>query len=301
MYILHREYSMKSIIFESEENIRDLHAFLKGLPHAPNLGALEEQMQIPEIRSIMRLWYDRNEVVAFAYVDIANNLRHAVTPGHPSDSIEQEILNWGLECMRQRNARNGQAQTLDASCPAGDSAAIGFLKKHGFQIESVRTLEYTRLLLSPIEVFPFPPGFFLRCAAGEQEVDALVALHRAAFGTNYMTVEERLAIMRTPGYIPELDLVATAPDGKLCAFCICEVEADDRKSGFTDPIGVLPDYQRRGLGKAILSTGLHALQERGVTTARLGTSSGNIPMQRLAESVGFTCVSENLWFSRSVS
>jgi hypothetical protein len=45
--------------------------------------------------------------------------------------------------------------------------------------------------------------------------------HRAAFGTEYLTVEERLATMREPEYDPELDLLAVAPDGRLAAYCMC--------------------------------------------------------------------------------
>lgn len=69
----------------------------------------------------------------------------------------------------------------------------------------------------------------------------------------------------------------------------------------TDPIGVHPRFQRLGLGKAVVTTGLRLLKSRGVATVELGTGSDNIPMQRLAESLGFVCVAEKLWFSKSVA
>jgi ribosomal protein S18 acetylase RimI-like enzyme len=135
---------------------------------------------------------------------------------------------------------------------------------------------------------------------GENEVEALVSLHRSAFGTENMTVEERLAIMRAPNYVPELDLVVLAPNRELCAFCICRFEEGDDHTGYTDPIGTHLCYKRMGLGKALLSAGLRSIQQRGAIIAKLGTSSENIPMQKLAERVGFVCVSENLWFSKEV-
>jgi len=134
---------------------------------------------------------------------------------------------------------------------------------------------------------------------GEHEVDDLVALHRATFGTDNMTVEERLAIMRAPQYVPELDLVTVAPNGDLSAFCICGF--DEEKVGYTDPIGTHPRYQKIGLGKAIVTAGLRALQECGATVAELGTSSINLPMQKLAERTGFVCIAESLWFSKEVA
>ncbi len=68
----------------------------------------------------------------------------------------------------------------------------------------------------------------------------------------------------------------------------------------TDPIGVHPRFQRRGLGKAVVTAGLHLLKSSGVTVVELGTGSDNMPMQRLAESLGFVCVAEKLWFSKIV-
>jgi ribosomal protein S18 acetylase RimI-like enzyme len=261
----------------------------------------EEHMGIPAIRSITRLWQVGDNVVAFAYVDTFNNLYFEIAPEQRSDQLEQEIVDWGLACVRQRNAETNSEHTLDVSSSAENLDRLHFLEKFGFVREPVRSLKYSRSLDEPIEEFPFPAGFSFRPATGENEVDALVALHRAAFRTENMTVEERLAIMRAPTYVPELDLVVIAPNGELSAFCICELEKDSQpRIGFTDPIGTHPHYQRLGLGKAIISIGLRALKARGATVAELGTSSQNLPMQKLAERLGFVCSAENLWFSKKV-
>jgi ribosomal protein S18 acetylase RimI-like enzyme len=265
------------------------------------VGDFEEQIQIPAIRSSMRIWQRRDAMTAFAYVDSGNNLRFEIAPGHHTAGLEQEIMDWGITCMRERNARTGKEQTLDATCRADDEERLDILRKFGFEQESIRTLQYTHSLDKPIEIFPFPAGFSMRCVTGEDEVKALVSLHRAAFGTDNMTIEERLAIMRAPNYTPDLDLVAISPNGELCAFCICGIEEGEKQTGTTDPIGTHQHYQRLGLGKAILSAGLHSIQVRGAVIAKLGTSSENIPMQKLAERVGFVCVSENLWFSKKIS
>jgi ribosomal protein S18 acetylase RimI-like enzyme len=287
-------------LLRDKTDIQRLRAFIKQLPHEPNIGDFEEQIQLPAIRSTAQLWERGDEIIAIAYVDAGNNLRYAIADGHRSDLLEKEILEWGLACMRQRNTE-GSDQTLDISCRADDLEQLRFIEKFGFEREPIRSLDYSRSLTEPIEDHPLPSGFTIRSVTGENEVDALVALHRAAFGTDNMTVEERLAIMRAPQYVPDLDLVAVAPNGDLSAFCICGFDESDTQIGFTDPIGTHSRYQRLGLGKAILSAGLRAIKERGATVAKLGTSSENLPMQRLAERCGFTCVSENLWFSKKVS
>jgi ribosomal protein S18 acetylase RimI-like enzyme len=148
--------------------------------------------------------------------------------------------------------------------------------------------------------FAFPPGFSIRCVKGIQEIEELVALHRDAFGTENMTPAQRLAIMDAPHYQPMLDLVAVAPNNELAAFCICGFVDGDRSKGYTDPIGTHPKYQRIGLGKALLSTGLAKLKNFGAKTAELGTSSKNLAMQNLASELGFVCIAEKLWFSKNI-
>jgi ribosomal protein S18 acetylase RimI-like enzyme len=141
---------------------------------------------------------------------------------------------------------------------------------------------------------------------GEAEIEAYVALHRAAFGTDNMNVDYRRAIMNVPSYIPELDLVAVAPDGALAAFCVCQIFPDDvsrgggQKEGWTDPIGTHPSFQRMGLSKALILTGMHLLKRRGIDTALLGTNSDNYAMQRVASAAGFHTISNTLWFCKDV-
>jgi ribosomal protein S18 acetylase RimI-like enzyme len=116
-----------------------------------------------------------------------------------------------------------------------------------------------------------------------------------------MTVEGRLTIMRAPDYAADLDLVVVAPDGSLAAFCVCNLQRGNEKGiAYTEPIGTHPRYHRLGLGKAILGIALNILKEKGCNTVGLGTSSENVAMQRLAESLGFALVDEKLWFSRAV-
>jgi ribosomal protein S18 acetylase RimI-like enzyme len=170
----------------------------------------------------------------------------------------------------------------------------------------MRSLHMVRPLDEPVATPRVPAGFAIRHVVGDQEVEALVALHRAAFGTQNMTVEERLAMMHLPNYDPELDLLVTAPDGQFAAYCMCCISPEEnartgRNVGHTDPVGTHPAFQRRGLAKALLLTGLHKLKQRGLDAAVLGTNSDNVAMQRTAQAVGFRVHSTLLWFAKSVS
>lgn len=267
-------------------------------------------MSLASVRATTRLWLDDGRLAAFAFINDFNSLRFEIDAGrYPGDSqgrstqLENEIVDWGLSCIRKRNAESGQQNTLEACFSQSHGRQIAMLERNGFTRTGLRTLIYARSLRGPVASHAFPPGFSLRPVAGEREVEALVALHRAAFGTQYMTVEHRLAIMRGPSYQRELDLLAVGPGGVLAAFCICDLigEAEAETVGFADVVGTHPDYQKRGLGKAIVTAGLQQLQSRGATAAKLSTSSDNIPMQRLAQSLGFNCELEKFWFSKEVA
>ncbi len=162
-----------------------------------------------------------------------------------------------------------------------------------------------RDLTRPIPEVVLPAGFAIRCVTGEEEAPALAELHRAAFGSDYMTTENRLAMMRVPEYDPSLDLVVVAPDGRLAAYCMCSISEEEnritgRKEGQTDPVATHPRFQKMGLARALLLKGLHLLRDRGMDFAGLGTSSENIAMQKTAESVGFYVTLRKIWFEKEI-
>ncbi|MBU1751888.1 MAG: hypothetical protein KKA73_29775, partial [Chloroflexi bacterium] len=171
------------------------------------------------------LWDRDGELAGFAFVDKYNNLIHRFRPGDLTDAIEQELMAWAVERIRARRAGD-DAITLDASAHSDDAAKLAFLRRHGFGLTDVQSLFMARSLTEPFPAPQLPPGFSLRPLAGEDEVAAYVAVHRAAYGTTHMTVEERLTIMHEPAYRPDLDLVAVAPAprGALAAFCICFID-----------------------------------------------------------------------------
>lgn len=273
----------------------------------PSAVDLHQLLALTKVQANTRLWFDRNgQLIGFAFVDAYQNLRFEFDQQALQADIESEIMAWGEACIQHVMQTSSETLTLDASCRDDDAQRRAFLERHGFVMQDIRSLQMVRSLNEPMPSPQLPAGFSIRHVVGEQEVDALVALHRAAFGTENMTVENRLAMMRVPEYEAALDLLAVAPDGTLAAYCMCSISQEDnertgRQEGYTDPVATHPDYQRLGLAQALLLTGFHELKKRGMETAVLGTSSQNIAMQRTAEAVGFQVQSTKLWFSKPVS
>jgi ribosomal protein S18 acetylase RimI-like enzyme len=276
------------------------------LADSPGMDDLREMLALPMVRANTRLWLDADDrLVAFALVDHYDNLVFEADWRRADDWLEGEIIAWGLACVQRGKPADGFPCSLDASCREDDLSRVALLERNHFIRQELRSLHFTRPLAEPIALPVLPEGFSLRPVDGAVETQAWVALHRAAFGTENMTEEERLAMTQSPDYDPVLDLVAVAPDGRLAGYCSCsfnrsENQAAGRSVGYADPVAVHPDFQRLGLAKALLLAGLHALKQHGIETAALGTSSENIGMQRAAESAGFCLESVMLWFSRAV-
>ena len=81
-----------------------------------------------------------------------------------------------------------------------------------------------------------------------------------------MTVEKYRFCRTTPLYRPALDVVARAPDGSIAAFALGWL--DPLTLGVElEPVGVVPEHQRRGLGAAVCRAALRAATGMGATRA----------------------------------
>jgi ribosomal protein S18 acetylase RimI-like enzyme len=271
----------------------------------PGIYDLRELMLRPEIQENTRLWYGGDgRVHAFAITDTGyRNVYFEIAPEVWSDEVAREIFTWSAACIQKAHANAAEPVTLDTSCREDDEKRLILLQRHGFAPDDMRTLHLARSLHDPIPEPTLPAGFSIRPVSGEDEVEALVTLHRAAFGTSNMTVTERLAMMRAPEYDRELDLIVVAPNGRFAAFCVGSISAEEngrtgQQLGYTDPVGSHPDFQRRGLAQALLLAGMRRLCEKGMETAVLSTSSQNIAMQKTARSIGFQIQWAKIWFTK---
>ncbi len=320
--------TITSRVYASPADLDALGALLERLraagraPAYPTLVDLTEFTGVEADRANLRLWFADETPVAFSLFEHYGNLWFAYDTADPTnqadpaatisaeagEKLAEELVAWGETCARRAAgapdaADPGEGASMDTNCRAEDAERIALLERHGFERQGATSVKLSRPLDGPIPEPTLPPGYAIRPAIGEAEASALVELHRAAFGTEYMTVEERLSMMRTPEYVPELDLVATAPDGTLAAYCMASIErADDGcpTAGCTDPVATRPGHQGRGLGAALLLTALRELKLRGARVADLGTSGDNLAMLALAKRVGFTVTATSVWFSKAV-
>ncbi len=267
---------------------------------------LDEIFQKPEMTDNSRLWHASNgERIAYAFVHFPyNNLSFEINPLFWNQALEDEILVWAEGRMRAQYGGNTVQETLDSTCRVEDTRKSTFFTRCGFERQEVESLSFVTHLLDPLPEPLLPPDFTLRPLDPATELEQVVDLFQAAYGTDNFTLEDRMAIMNTEAYIPELDIVALSPDGRLTGNCICSIEKSSSETmemeGFTDPVVVHPDFQRKGIATALLRYGLEKLRLRGVRKVHLGTSSTNTGMRRAAEAVGFLCTAQHAWYSKKM-
>lgn len=265
----------------------------------PSMIDLQEMLGTAVYRDHTHLWHNQQgQLVGFAILDIYDDAANLIfdVAAAAQGQLETEMLNWGTAVLQPTPI------ALNANARSDDTARTAWLNAHGFTQQPGGSVIMTRPLAAAIPAAQLPANFTLRHLAGESEVDAWVALHRAAWGTENMTAAYRLSMIDTPDYDPALDLLAVAPDGTLAAYCICTIsraenELSGQQVGYTDPVATHPRWQRQGVARALLLHGLHLLRERGMTTAQLSTSLENVAMQATAVSVGFQIASRAFTFS----
>jgi ribosomal protein S18 acetylase RimI-like enzyme len=123
----------------------------------------------------------------------------------------------------------------------------------------------------------------------------VAARARAQYGAfkssaSYERYLERFTnFMHSPVYDPEMDIVAGSIHGEIGAFCIVWIDPINQV-GMFEPVGTHPEFQRKGLGRAVMQEGLRRLQERGMQSAIVSAYEDNPAAIKLYESVGFRMI-----------
>ncbi len=186
---------------------------------------------------------------------------------------------------------------------ADQPARLRLLEAAGFASQAdVGENSWTKVFMQrpadlPVNDYRIPPGFTVRPLNGEGEVEAYVQVHRETFGSKNMTADWRRRTLRHPAHVPDLDLVAVAPNGRLGAFCVCWLDPEDA-IGQIEPLGCHPDFRRYALGRVALAEGLRRLQAHGAKKIFVETDNWRNTAFQLYESLGFEVAREVLVYRK---
>jgi len=224
-----------------------------------------------------------DELVAYAYLDLsgdaATGAECVVSPASRGQGIGRCLVTALIEASHPR--------PLTIWAHGDHAAAAAVARRTGLQ--RVRELRRMRRALDhelpPVQV---PDGIDLRTLRPGADDAAWVALNARAFDGHpeqaHVTVEDLRRRQQQPWFDPDGFFVAER-DGVMVGFHWTKVEGD---LGEVYVIGVSPDAQGGGLGRALTLHGLHHLRDVGLTHVQLYVEADNHAAIAVYERLGFT-------------
>jgi mycothiol synthase len=265
----------------------------------------------------LRLWHDNEgKLVAFGqtWCDATEdrfeaNLWARVHPGLKQSGLSAEILQWA----EKRTKADERTQKLPAFVISGgrstEKAKLAILEQAGYaKIRYFYIME--RDLNAEIPPYQLPEGFRVDYVKTPEDVAKWVDAYNMSFIDHWnfhpTTVQDHSHWLNDPEYLPEIDLVAVAPDGKFAAHCFCTINKAENehrgvKEGWINLLGSVRGYRKQGFGKNMLLVGMQKLKERGMDTAMLSVDTEN-PSGALGlyEAVGFKVRRTNIAYRKAL-
>ena len=209
--------------------------------------------------------------------------------------LADEVLGWAESEV--------PARTLGLEVQSTDPVSLSILERRGYVLDDdarVLAVNHRELRGEP-EVEPLA-GFRLRTVEPD-DLSRRVELHQVVWAPSRVTEDSYRDVQAAWPYRSDLDCVAEAPDGRLAAYCLAWLDADNR-SGELEPVGTHPDFRRLGLGSAVCRFALRRLEEEGATQAMVYSVAGdpgNPGPKALYESIGFVETSRFLRYVTDLS
>jgi len=214
---------------------------------------------------------------------------------HPklaTNELFQEILQWG-ESRANRIAREQEsALTLYVTGAPQQDFAVNILNKYGCAIVPPNPVDFdvyfSKSLQDKILLPSLPSGYEIHKLQNVAELQAYQALS----GFAQVNPHHQKELVESDEYS---HFVVANSAGEFVAYCECSVCYDEWKKhnqrvGWIDYVETKSDEQKKGLGQAILTTGLLHLQKLGADTAMLITINSNSPAVALYNKTGFNRV-----------
>ena len=208
------------------------------------------------------------------HADVARTASWLAAAPEPADPVTMEV--WAAEGWPE------SAIVRDLGWTASDVALTQYLQPLDVELDPPRV----------------PDGYILRSVRVPDDLEARVAVHRAAFAPSKMTVEKYRILVAQDHYAPERDIVLEASDGTFAAFAMCWADPVGSIGEF-EPVGTHPDHQRRGLGRVIMRHGLRLMRAAGLRDAMVFSLRSNAASEALYRSAGFDAAAIHRVYERS--
>jgi len=275
-----RPYQTEDDFWRMREFLRQVFVLNNRLQHSWHVARLDYArwhtcMNCAKVRleDVAFLWELDGQIVAILMPDGAPVEAHfCVHPFLRTAELEEEMLNVAEERLAEKMPDG--SRRLFVWAPVEDSLRQELFIRYGYRKDDWPEYQWRRDLDGPLPEVKAPSGYTIRSLGDGLELlercyasglafhdgDVRIALENRADPTWYRNIQT------APLYRRDLDLLAIAPDGAVAAFATIWFD-DVTRSAYFEPVGTVPAHQRRGLGKAILTEGLHRLKRMSATRA----------------------------------
>lgn len=226
-----------------------------------------------QLDDIAWLWEADGQLVGLAMPDGGPGEAHlSVAPHVRSSDLEASMLDVAEAELAVSTADGGRSLVVWAQ--ADDTLRGDLLRARGYRRSGVAERQWRRDLTSPVRAVAPAPGYAVRALGVGLEVLERCYASGLAFhdGDPGVALDNRADpgwyrnIQRAPLYRRDLDVIAVADDGSVAGFVTAWFD-DVTRSAYLEPVGVVPEHRRRGLGQALLAEALVRVQRLGATLA----------------------------------
>ena len=204
---------------------------------------------------------------------------------HPDQrSLEDEMMAWAEEHLAVET--DDGKRRLRVRAYDYDRLRQTMLENRGYRQTEHLEHRYHRSLVTSFPKPTVPDGYTVRSLREDDDLsERCLALGRAFRDNKPVDLDVYRSLQSAPGYRLDLDIVIEAPDGSFAAVAIAWYD-DVNKIGMFEPVGTVPEHQKKGLGQALMYEGFRRLKDLGATAAYVG--AGTQPeASALYRSVGF--------------
>lgn len=275
----------------------------------PTVGdAVYRDLRAPSPTSALILAYDGDEPIGGLHYASHDNVvapRHTIAvvvdPTRRSTGVARTLIDTAIELAE---ARGGGLLELLAF--GSDAHTDRFAAAVGFELE--RELWQMRVALPLPDEPRWPPGIDVRAFVPGQDEPAWLVVNNRAFRDDpdqgHWAVPTLLRREAEPWFDPQGFLLAFDAHG-LAGFCWTKIHAPAPPSepealGEIYVIGVDPDRQGTGLGRALVVGGLASLHDRGTATGMLFVDAHNDAAVGLYRALGFDVTRVDRAYTRPV-
>jgi mycothiol synthase len=219
-----------------------------------------------------------SELAGYAQLDPDGSAELAVHPAHRKHGIGRALLD---KLLTQRPTARIWAH---GELPAAQALAASA------RLTRTRALwQMARPLMAPLPVPELPEGVTIRTFDPGPDDGPWLAVNADAFADHpeqgAVTLVDLRNLMAQPWFDPAGFFVAER-GGRMAGFHWTKVAEPGRGEVYV--LGVHPDEQGTGLGRALTLIGLHHLRDTGVHEAMLYVEESSTPARSLYSSLGFT-------------